>query len=388
MPCCNTLPSLFPEISQVEKDIFSEDIKIWNRHFADQDNLIHPVTFFFQHGLDSKVSLVLLPLLASVGLLVPKILWPSQPEGTSLESILRTISGMKLTLSPDEMRSALESAGGFFACAPESLRIFHDRLISTGKSEWQLFSLLCLLTLNGLDAKSASFGIKINDATPGSDIKNAREFVNVLKELTECLGVSASFYLSYKRQLLGLALGPVQELIEALEILKGRGPHDVKKLALEHGADLLILANKAANRTEAKTVLKSLLLKGDALKKMEEIIEIQGGNIKIVNDYSELPEADQRIDIHSTKIGFVTRLKTSHLKKLKQKLMCIHPGAGLIFQKTVGDPVKEGDLLVKMHFPTPRCSSGLQNEIRNAFVVTDCAPSFFPLIAEKIKGNF
>ncbi len=57
-------------------------------------------------------------------------------------------------------------------------------------------------------------------------------------------------------------------------------------------------------------------------------------------------------------------------------------------QGTQNHSVKEGDLLSEIHFPTPQCSVKLQDEIRSAFVVTDRSPSFFPLIAEKIRGNF
>ena len=65
-------------MEQIEKGVFSEVVKVWKRQFPDQDNLGHPVTFFSPNDLDSKTSLVLLPLLASAGLMVPKILWPSE----------------------------------------------------------------------------------------------------------------------------------------------------------------------------------------------------------------------------------------------------------------------------------------------------------------------
>jgi len=381
-------PFLFPDIPQTEKDIFPEDVLIWSGRFPALDTPKHPVSFFSLNGLDCKASIVLLPLLASAGLIVPKIIWPSQAEGNSLQNNLYAIPGMKLTLTPDEMRSTLQSSGGLFTSAPESLRTHHDRISSSVKSEWQLFSLISLLTLNSLDAKSVVYDIKINDSLSCFDIKSARDSVLALKEYSERLGIKASYFLSYMHQPLGQALGPVLELIETLEILKGRGPHDIKKLVLELGAEILVLANKAASRIEAKSTLKDLILRGDPLNKIEEIIKAQGGNAKIVNDYSALPQADQRIPVRSSKTGFVARVKISRLIILKERLMRIHPGAGLVFQRNIGDPVKKGDILVELYFPVPRCPARLQEEIRNVILVADRPPAFFPFIAEKIRENF
>jgi pyrimidine-nucleoside phosphorylase len=347
-----------------------------------------PVTFFVHGGFDSKTSLVLLPLLASAGLIVPKILWPTQPEGESLVGNLDVIPGMKLTLALDEMRSILESVGGAFVSAPESLKMDHDELVLSVEPEWRSFSSISLLTLKGLNAKSAVFDIKIDGSPPDTDLKKARESVFALKKQAEYLGINASYFLSPAHRPLGQAIGPVPELIEALEILKGRGPHDIKKIVLEQGADLLLLAEHAVNRTEAKSILKSLILNGEAQNKIKDIIQAQGGNPKIVNDYTHLPIPAHQVDIQSSTTGFVARVKISPLRTLKRMLTEIHAGAGLIFRKSAGDAVKEGEVLAHLLYPEPHCSGRLRDAIQRAFVITRRMPEFSPLIAEKIRGNF
>jgi thymidine phosphorylase len=107
-----------------------------------------------------------------------------------------------------------------------------------------------------------------------------------------------------------------------------------------------------------------------------------------VSDYSHLPTAEHQFDIPSPKSGFLTQMKISALKKLKVSLMHIHPGAGIMIQKKVGDPVKEGEMLAQLHLPKSHCSVRLKNEIRSVFVIANHKPGFYPLIAEKIKGNF
>jgi pyrimidine-nucleoside phosphorylase len=347
-----------------------------------------PVTFFALNSIDCKTSLILLPLVASTGLVVPKILWPKQTEGRLLESSLRTIPGITLGMSPDEMKSALNTSGGFFAYAPESLKIAHDRLVPSEDSEWQLFSRISLLTQEGLGVKNAVYDIKISDSLPGDDPKKVRESVLAFKGRAEAMGINASYFLSPAHQPLGQALGPVHELIEALEILKGRGPLDIKKIVLEQGADLLLLAAHAANRTEAKSTLKTLILRGDALNKIEDIIRAQRGYPEIVNDYSRLPAVDYQISILARRSGFVTRMRMDGMKRLKAKLTHIHPGAGLHIQKNIGDSVHEDEVLARLHYPESHCPPKLQSEIRSLYDIADRKPDFSPLISEKIKGNF
>jgi pyrimidine-nucleoside phosphorylase len=305
-----------------------------------------------------------------------------------LASSLNTIAGIKLTFATEEMQFVLDASGGVFAYPTSSLQIIHDRLASRAKSEWQLFTSISLLTMNSLESKHAVYDIKINDSLTGFDLNIARESVYALKEQLDRLGINVSYFLSPMHQPLGQALGPTLELIEAFETLKGRGPLDVKKIVLEQGADLILLSEHAANRTEAKSTLKSLLLNGDAQNKIEEIIGTQGGDPGVVNDYARLPMVAREIEIYSPKTGYVTRMKIARLKTLKRRLMDIHPGAGLIFQKSVGDQVNKDEPLVRLHFPEPRCPVKLQDEIQNIFVIADHKPKFYPFIEEKIKGNF
>jgi pyrimidine-nucleoside phosphorylase len=378
---------LFDKLPQTIKEAFFLGAYSSRGHITDPVGSEKTVTYFSHNCLDGKASLALAPLLASAGLTVPKIIWPSQAEGQCLQIILSSISGMKLTLAPDEMRSCLVSQGAFFASAPKSSAILHDELAVSVKSAWQLFSLVSLLILRNLNIKAAIYDIKINDSDPGFDIHGARRSILALKDYAGQLGTITSYFLSYQQQFLGQALGPVLELIEALEILKGRGPHDIKKMVLEQAADLLLLAHKAANRTEAKSTLKSLIIRGDALKKIEDIITGQGGNSHVVNDYAQLPRAKHKIAIRSLKTGFVTRIKAINLAALRDRLTGIHPGAGFLLQMNVGDSVRENDVVIELHFPEPRCSARLQDEIRDAIVLDDRPPNFMPLIAEKIKDT-
>jgi|GEM_PF-2017084 len=378
---------VFPELPKPVQKAFFKGVLAWRQQFPHTTCSGDLVTCFSFSDLDTKIALTLVPLLASAGLMTPKIIWPSQTVGGLAQNTFHAISGFKLAIGSDEMQSALMSSGGVFACAPETIKAYHSRLASSVRSKWQLFSLTSLLTLQGLRAKSALYDIKINDSSPDFDIHKARKLAMVLKAHSDQLGIQTSYFLRSMPQPLGRALGPVLEVIEACEILKGRGPLDMKKFVLEQAADLL-LNQKAANRTAAKTKLKSLILSGDALRAFSNIIHTQYGQSRIVNDYSLLPRTNHKIAVCARKEGFVTHMKMSSLHALRERLSSLHPGAGVILQVNFGEPVKKGDLLAEIHYPEPRCSSRIQEEIHMAIGLGNHPPRFEPLIAEKIMGNF
>jgi len=379
---------VFPELPKPVQEAFFKGVLAWRQQFPQTACSGDLATCFSFSGLDSKISLILVPLLASAGLMTPKIIWPPQTVGGLAQNTFHAIFGFKLAIGPDEMRSALTSSGGVFACAPEIVKAYHSRLTSSVRSKWQLFSLTSLLTLHGLRAKSALYDIKTNDSSPGFDIRKARKSVMVLKEHSDRLGIQTSYFLRSMPQPLGRALGPALEVIEACEILKGRGPLDMKKFVLEQAAELLLLSQEAANRTAAKTKLKSLILSGDALRAFANIIHTQHGQSRIVNDYSLLPRVNHKIAVCAPKEGFVTHMKMSSLHTLRERLSGLHPGAGVILQVDFGEPVKKGALLAEIHYPEPQCSSRILEETRMAIGLGDHPPPFAPLIAEKIKGNF
>ncbi len=193
-------------------------------------------------------------------------------------------------------------------------------------------------------------------------------------------------------QPLGQAVGNALEVREILEILKGKGPLDVLKLSLELGTEILLLAKKSSNRTEVKRELKEKIINGEALEKFKQIIEVQKGNSRIIDDYSLLPQAKNKMKILSTKIGFIHKIMLKQIHSLRLELETagmnqtdsIDTGPGFLIFKKIGEKVEKGETLAEVRFNKLKNISRFEKEFRRAIIISEKPPDFQPFIIERI----
>jgi thymidine phosphorylase len=193
----------------------------------------------------------------------------------------------------------------------------------------------------------------------------------------------------------GQAVGNSLEVREILEVLKGKGPLGVLKLALELGTEILFLAKKTLNRTEAKRDLKEKIIKGEALEKFKQIIEAQKGNPRIIDDYSLLPQAKDRLKILSPKKGFINKVMMKQIRSVcleldagsKKPADSSDHGPGLLILKKIGEKVEKGETLAEVHFNTVKNIPRLEKESQGAFMISEKPPNFRPFIIERIGAK-
>jgi pyrimidine-nucleoside phosphorylase len=249
------------------------------------------------------------------------------------------------------------------------------------------------MLLSGL--KGASFDIKVGKGSFLKNPKQARSLALSLKNTCNRLRISSTFILSNMDQPLGQAVGNSLEIREVLEVLKGSGPLDVLKLALELGTEILLLAKKSLNRTEAKRDLKEKIIKGEALEKFKQIIEAQRGNSRIIDDYSFLPQAKNRIKILSPNKGFIQEIIMRRIRSLclnlktggKKTTDSSDHGTGLLIFKKIGEKVEKGETLAEVHFNDVKNVSGFEKEVQRAFIISERPPAFRPFIIERIGAK-
>jgi len=360
-----------------------------------------------------KVSLLLVPLVSSAGVVVSKIaelhtlLDSAQKQAFySLDNFnghsnkLQSIPGFQTSLSPKEIKNQLSHVGAVMFSPPKQMASFFKKIsaIKDARSRQDLrYSLLgCFMSsilLCGVEG--ASFDIKVGE---GSFLRNSREariLALSLKNVCNRLNISSTFILSDMNQPLGQALGNSLEIREALEILKGDGPLDVLKLVLELGTEILLLAKKPLNRTEAKIVLKEKIIRGEALEKFKQIIEAQKGNPRIIDDYSLLPQAKERLKILSPNKGFIQKIMMKHIRSVcleletgkKKSADSDDYGPGLLIFKKIGEIVEKGEILAEVHFNKVKNVSRLEKEAQRAFMISGKPPGFRPFIIERIAAK-
>jgi pyrimidine-nucleoside phosphorylase len=157
---------------------------------------------------------------------------------------------------------------------------------------------------------------------------------------------------------IGRAVGNANEVIESIETLKGRGPVDLVEGALDLAERMLMSAGVAGDRSEAKKLVLAVIESGRAVEKFRAIIERQGGDPRVLDDYSLLPKAPAEHIVRSPSTGFVILLDAGLIGRASVMLGggrdtvedTIDPGVGIIINATVGDPVQTGDAILRLHY--------------------------------------
>ncbi|MGD8534662.1 MAG: hypothetical protein PVF66_02355 [Candidatus Aminicenantes bacterium] len=357
-----------------------------------------------------KLPLVLVPLISSAGVGFPKTseLPRSFTSGdnvlnglakwNSLSQKIRCIPGLRTARLPKDLHNQLHEVGAVFFSLSEGMHSnskkspVYQNAASFPGSLSSLFNYF-MNSLQVGSVNSAVFNIKVGEGYIIQKPREGRNLAQSLKSVFERMQINTSFFLTDSSQPIGRAVGNSLEIKEAIEILKGSGPLDMLKLALEFGSDMLLLANKTMSKAEAKEILKKKILSGDSLQKFREIIGAQKGDIRIIDDDSLLPFSEKRIMVRSNQTGFIQKINTRKLysaylkcvskeRKLTDTVSC---DIGFVLQKKSGDWVKKGESLVEVHLNSKVSRSWKNDEFQEIFTISDTSPPFQPLIIERIK---
>jgi pyrimidine-nucleoside phosphorylase len=392
---------------------FIKTIKDWQEKVALPDIRLPKFAQYSTGWSVDKVSLVLVPLVSSTGVVVSNISEPLSLLGSarklafyslvnfnSHSNILQSIPGFQTSLDAKEIKNQLSRVGAALFSPPKQMESFFEKIsASKNANSWQdirdslLGCFISSILLGGVNG--ASFDMKVGEGSFLQSLQEARSLALSLKNACNRLKISASFILSDMNQPLGQAVGNSLEVREVLEVLKGKGPLDVLKLSLELGTEILLLAKKSSNRTEAKRDLKQKIIKGKALEKLREIIEAQKGNPRIIEDYSLLPQAKNRMKILSAKKGFIHKIMMKKISSLCLELESagmkptdsFDRGSGLLIFKKFGEKVEKGEALAEVHFSKLKNISRFEKESQGAFMISEKPPDFRPFIYERIVGT-
>jgi pyrimidine-nucleoside phosphorylase len=389
---------------------FIKTVKEWQEEVALPDKRLPKFASYSTGVSVDKVSLVLVPLVSSAGVVVSNISEPLSLLGpawkkafynlanfNSHSNILQSIPGFQTSLDPKEIKHQLSRVGASLFSPPKQMASFFEKTYaSKSANSWQdirdslLGCFMSSILLGGVNG--ASFDIKVGEGSFLKNLQEARSLALSLKNACDRLKINASFILSDMNQPLGQAMGNSLEVREVLEVLKGKGPLDVLKLSLELGTEILLLAKKSSNRTEAKRDLKDKIIKGEALEKLKETIEAQKGNHRIIDDYSLLPQAKNRMKIISAKKGFIHKIMMRQIRSLcleletsgKKPTDSLDRGPGLLIFKKFGEKVEKGETLAEVHFNKLKNISRVEKESLGAFIISEKPPDFRPFIYERI----
>jgi thymidine phosphorylase len=193
---------------------------------------------------------------------------------------------------------------------------------------------------------------------------------------------------------LGRAVGNALEVIECLDVLKGGGPTDLIEISVELAARMLVLGKAADDLAAAETQVRRAIASGAGLERFRQIIETQGGDAKVVDDYSRLPHVADRHVVAASRAGFVTALDAERVGRASVALGAgrdrvedpVDPAVGIIVVAKPGDEVRAGDPVLELHY---RDRARLETAVRlttEAISIGDQAPPARRLIVGEVRG--
>src|SRR5947207_4783684 len=247
-------------------------------------------------GVGDKTSLVIAPVVAASGAVVPMMSGRGLGHTGGTLDKLESIPGFRTNLSTAEMKASLASIGcaliGQTAeIAPADKKLYALRDV-TGTIE-------CIpLIAASIMSKKIAEGVNalVLDVKSGLGAfmktdSEARRLARMLVGIGKAAGVNTQAVITAQNWPLGRAVGNANEVVECLEVMKGRGPADLIDLSLDLSARMLMAAGVAASREAARALCRKAIASGAALEKFRVIIERQGGDPRVVDDYGRLPAA-------------------------------------------------------------------------------------------------
>jgi len=357
-----------------------------------------PVDKHSTGGVGDKTSIVLAPLAAACGAAVPMMSGRGLGHTGGTLDKLESIPGFRTRLSIDELRRAVSAVGCALigqtdAIAPADRRLYALRDV-TGTIE--SIPLICASIMSKKIAEGIG-GLVLDVKTGGGAFMKTREasrrLAEALVETGRAAGVRTEALVTSMDAPLGRAVGNANEMIECIETLKGRGPADVEELSVRLAARMLVLAGVAADDAEARARVARALRSGAALEKFRQIVEHQGGDPRVLDEYARLPSAPDREEVKAPARGFVADLAAEPIGRAAVALgagrerldEAIDHGVGIEVRAPVGTAVQAGEPVLVLHH---RGGRGLAEALALAAPAVGIAgspPPLSPLVLETIS---
>jgi pyrimidine-nucleoside phosphorylase len=313
-------------------------------------------------GVGDKVSLVLAPLAAACGVVVPKMSGRGLGHTGGTLDKLESIPGFRINLTIDEFKQVLREVGTSIigqtgSLAPADKALYALRDVTATVESIPLISASIMSKKLAEGSNALVLDVKCGDGAFMKDVAQATQLARSMVAIGTQAGVRTEAIITDMEAPLGRAIGNALEVIECLDVLKGTGPPDLTAVATRLASRMLILGGIETDEPAARARVQSALDSGQALDRFARLVERQGGDPRIVEDNRRLPTAPLRHTVHARRGGFVTRTRAEALGRASNLLGAgrtkvddpVDYAVGLVLLVKPGDRVQEGDPLMDVH---------------------------------------
>jgi len=342
-------------------------------------------------GVGDKTSLILAPIVAAGGLVVPMISGRGLGHTGGTLDKLESIPGFNVNLSADEMRKVLAACGACMigqtaSIVPADKKLYALRDV-TGTVESP--ALICASIMSkklaeGIDA--LVLDVKVGSGAFMKEEATAAHLAKLMVETGEQMGKKVVALLTDMSQPLGRAVGNALEVIECIDALRGGGPEDFFKLTLELSAWMFYLGERTKTVQEGRELATTLIANGLAYRTFSEMVRLQGGDERVLENIGLLPTARNKVDVNSPGSGYVSQMDCEKIgvaslvlgggRSTKEDV--IDPAVGVMVHKKIGDKVAVGEPLCTLYY-----NNNQQVEEANALIRSSYTINAAPLLKSR-----
>jgi pyrimidine-nucleoside phosphorylase len=333
-------------------------------------------------GVGDKTSLVIAPVVAAAGVLVPMISGRALAHSGGTLDKLESIPGFRTDLSLQEFRRALDRVGVALIgqtveIAPADKKIYALRDVTATVPSPPLMAASIMSKKMAEGISGLVLDVKVGSGAFLKDEEQSRALAKTMIGIARGLGKDAVALITDMNQPLGRAVGNSMELVEAFETLKGRGPDDFNQLCRELSAEMLLLGDAASTLEEGRSQYDRLIGSGAALEKMREIIESQAGDARVIDDYELLPGSPSRREVRAGSTGFVSSIDTEQIGRASMLLgagrvrldSAIDYGVGIAVNARIGEEVGSGSVIATIHFNESQSADEAEDLVLRAYKI-------------------
>jgi pyrimidine-nucleoside phosphorylase len=345
-------------------------------------------------GVGDNTSLVLAPLVAAAGLNVPMISGRGLGHTGGTLDKLESIPGFNVNLPVTEFRRILELCGccmiGQTAeIAPADRKLYALRDVTgTVESPYLICaSIMSKKLAEGID--SLVLDVKTGSGAFMKNESDAAFLAELMVETGERMGRQVVALITDMDQPLGNMIGNSLEVVECIDILRGAGPQDLRELCLELAGWMLHLGGVASSVANGRKQSEQLIASGKALERFRQMVELQGGDARTIDNPQLLPRANNSIAVPSSKSGYLTSLQCEQIGNAcvilgagrERKEDSVDPSVGIVLHKKVGDAVSAGEELATIYYNSEARAARAKARIEESYEIADSpAPVKRPLV--------
>ena len=348
-------------------------------------------------GVGDKISLIVIPLVASVGVPVAKMSGRGLGHTGGTIDKLEAIEGFKVELSNEDFinnvntyKMAIVGQSGNLTPADKKLYALRDVTGTIDSIPLIASSIMSKKIAAGTDA--IVLDVKVGSGAFMKSLDDARELARTMVDIGKSLDRRTVAVITNMDQPLGHEVGNANEIKEAIEVLSGRGAEDETEVALTIASYMAVLGGAFKNNEDARKHFEKIIASGEAIEVLKKFVEIQGGNSDVIAHPEKLPQASRHIEVKADLEGFVGGFDSEKVgisammlgAGRRKKEDAIDFAAGITIKKKLGDHVNLGDVLCILHTNLDDITEA-ERVVRSAFVISGHKPEAVKYIYEIVE---